>query len=934
MQAQAGRSPGKSQTGKEEGMANSTHCPTADDLRRFLVGDVADEEAAKLHDHLSECSTCLDGLARLSTEDSLVAAMREQARTPANPDEGVVQSLIARLAKPRQANGGPTATVSWDYSQSRIEAALPTVDGFEIESVLGKGGMGVVYKAVQTALGRFVALKMILDDASGVHIERFEKEARAVAALNDPHFVQIYEFGRANGKPYMALEYVEGGSLEQYRRGEPQSAEFAARTVETLARAMHKAHAAGLVHRDLKPHNVLLTRDRTPKIGDFGLVKRQDPDESNLTEQGIPMGTASYMAPEQTRSAHDVTAAADVYALGGILYCLLTGRPPFLAATSHDTILAVRNTEPVPPSRLRPDTPRDLEVICLACLEKEPQKRYATAADLADDLRRYLEGRPITRRAVSTVERAWRWSKRNPLGATVAALVAAIAVIAPVMSWRLSMLNTQLEAETTKANIEATNANIARGQQEEVRLIKTEQYNELLEAYRRIFYNADTLLRDTKRDVLVRKRLIEIAMDSLEKVRDLAERNTLFERDEAIGFQRLGDIYVVTGDLKQALERYNRAYAVTEKALRVDAGDARHIRNLAVICDKQAEVLERLGETLKAREKYREALEVRHQWNEKLQAQGKDHLFAKTAIAKSHYQLGSINLLLGEAETALVHLTQSQQLYGKAPENEVAAELRAVDYRFGEAHYQLGNADEAERVLMKVVSDSVALVKNQETDSNRRLLASARRELGDLYLCAKQDVLKAWRFYKLALAGYTLLWEKDRESALRRGYLANIEYRIGALLTRAQKAGVMLEGVPDGNDPRTHFERSCKLREELAKIDPDDMQAKIEWAVALARCGRAKEAEEQAQMLVDKGERDPRLLFQAACTFALASDTDDPEIKSRCHKRALEVLDKLIAAGWKDRAALRDDPDLDPLQGDPRFEELLKRLETRGVSEE
>src|SRR5262249_38685925 len=153
---------------------------------------------------------------------------------------------------------------------------------------------------------------------------------------------QIYEFGRSGGKPYMVLEFVEGGSLQKHCRGEPQPIEITAHTVEILARAMHKAHAIGLVHRDLKPHNVLMAGDGTPKIGDFGLVKRLDPDESLMTQPGRLMGTASYMAPEQTHSAHDVGPAADVYALGGILYCLLTGRPPFLGATTHDTIVAVR----------------------------------------------------------------------------------------------------------------------------------------------------------------------------------------------------------------------------------------------------------------------------------------------------------------------------------------------------------------------------------------------------------------------------------------------------------------------------------------------------------------------------------------------------------------------------------------------------------------
>ncbi len=318
-------------------------------------------------------------------------------------------------------------------------AARPEVEGYIIVSELGRGGMGVVYKARHKKLNRVVALKMVL---SGAHagqdqLARFYTEAEAVARLQQPNIVQIYEVGEHGGLPYFSLEYVDGGSLAERVGGKPQPIDEAAKTVELLARAMAYAHGKGIVHRDLKPANVLLSKDGLPKITDFGLAKRLESDASQ-TKSGTLMGTPNYMAPEQARGdVRDVGPLADVYALGVILYEMLTGRTPFLGASILDTLQQVRNHEPVPPSRLQPKTPRDLETVCLKCLQKEPAKRYATADGLADDLRRFRAGEPILARPVGRVERAWRWCKRNP---RVAALSAAVVVLLAASVGALSVV--------------------------------------------------------------------------------------------------------------------------------------------------------------------------------------------------------------------------------------------------------------------------------------------------------------------------------------------------------------------------------------------------------------------------------------------------------------------------------------------------------------
>ena len=277
--------------------------------------------------------------------------------------------------------------------------------GHEVLGRLGRGGMGLVYQARDIRLGRIVALKTLAaaQYATREQLERFLDEARAVARLRHPNIVAIHAIGEHEGRPYLSLEYAEGGSLAQRMAGGPMAPRPSAELVELLAHAIEAAHRAGVVHRDLKPGNVLLTAEGVPKVGDFGLAKLMDSD-SALTCSGQVMGTPSYMAPEQAEGhSSRVGPTADVYALGAILYQALTGRPPFLGDSALETIKLVATTEVVPPTRLRPGVPRDLETICLKCLEKDPGRRYESAAALADDLRRFLDGRTIGR---------GRWARR------------------------------------------------------------------------------------------------------------------------------------------------------------------------------------------------------------------------------------------------------------------------------------------------------------------------------------------------------------------------------------------------------------------------------------------------------------------------------------------------------------------------------------------
>jgi WD40 repeat protein len=378
-----------------------TECLTSDELRAFHLGDLADTVLDDVADHLDRCPRC-EAAARALDDltDPVMAAV--QACTSAR-------------------DGAPAEEVPPDR-----------VGDYEVLGSIGRGGMAVVYRARHRELRREVALKMLLGGEFADRQERlrFRIEAEAVARLQHPNIVQIYEVGEHDGgnglpHPYLALELVDGGSLAQRLGAGPPPPRQAAAWLEALARAAHYAHEHGVVHRDLKPANVLLTRDDTPKLCDFGVAKLLTGSAVH-TRSGMLVGTAEYMAPEQAAGDADVGPAADVYALGAILYELLAGRPPFRGGNPLDTLLHVRVRDPQPPRTLRPGVPADLETVCLKCLEKEPARRYPSAQAMADDLRRFLAGEPVTARPVGGLGRAARWARRRP---AVAGLLATAVVL-------------------------------------------------------------------------------------------------------------------------------------------------------------------------------------------------------------------------------------------------------------------------------------------------------------------------------------------------------------------------------------------------------------------------------------------------------------------------------------------------------------------------
>jgi len=440
---------------------------TVDDLLRRWQSLQEQGKSAAIDDLCAEGpEKTADLTERLRAVASMISLLGLEA------ESGSIESVSTKGRVP----DGSSPTVEGERSELAIDTAGPArlvqIPGYEVLGELGRGGMGVVYRARQQSLNRIVALKMILaaSHAGSTATARFLHEAKTIALLKHPHVVQVYDFGSHEGKPFFSLEYLEGGSLADKLRGEPQPPTQAAQTVHVLAQAMQAAHERGIVHRDLKPANVLLAADGNAKITDFGVAKQGD---SVMTATGDVLGTPSYMAPEQAEGKTKLVGpAADIYALGAILYELLTGRPPFKGASAWETIQLVTNSEPVTPCQLQPGVPRDLETICLKCLEKEPAKRYARAKDLAGDLRRFLGGEPIQARPVARLERTWRWCLRNKavaasLATVVLSLLAAtvVSVVFGLRADRARQAEAQGRRGESKAKQEAVQARRSAQQQ-------------------------------------------------------------------------------------------------------------------------------------------------------------------------------------------------------------------------------------------------------------------------------------------------------------------------------------------------------------------------------------------------------------------------------------------------------------------------------------
>jgi serine/threonine protein kinase/tetratricopeptide (TPR) repeat protein len=589
---------------------------------------------------------------------------------------------------------------------------LPPVPGYEMIRELGRGGVGVVYAVQQKSLNRMAALKMLLagGHAGAEQRARFRMEAEALARLRHPNIALIYEVGESEGRPYLVMEYVNGGSLASRLACAPWPIREAAFLVETLAQAIHHAHERGIVHRDLTPGNVLLaledealpdlgengaarappTRERCiPKITDFGLAKLYLAEGAARTESGVIMGTPSYVAPEQAEGrSREVSPAADVYALGAILYEMLTGRPPFRGETALETLLQVQAVEPVPPSRLRPKLQADLETICLKCLQKEPGKRYPSARALAEDLRRFLVGEPIRARPVGPAGRLWRWCRRKPAVAslTFTLLLSGVIGLAAVISlW--------LHAREQKARAEA-NA-IAREQERDRAEASFHDALQVVEIYlTSVGESAELKARGLEK---LRRGLLTTAKDFYERFVREHNDNPQVRLEQGKAYWRLAFIQDQLGERKQAAETYGEMQRVFAELARDHPEEPEYREHLALSQGNRAELYRQVGRWDEAEISNDAARQLRVQ----LVRDHPDVPKYRKSLATSHHNLAILYANRGrypEAEAAFKEALQLREplVRQRAEVPEYRANLASTHDNLADLYQQMGRLREAE----------------------------------------------------------------------------------------------------------------------------------------------------------------------------------------------------------------------------------------------
>jgi serine/threonine-protein kinase len=906
------------------------------------------------------------------------ATVTHEAQAPANGTTDFVPSGADEDMKDTRPEGAHADTTPTEATaEARPKVKFPQVGGYDIVGVLGRGAMGVVYKAWQRGLKREVALKMILagDHATERDLARFRTEAQAVAQLHHPNIVEIHDIGEHDGKPFFSLEYVAGESLSKKVAGAPLPPRVAAEIVRTMALAMRYAHDKGIIHRDLKPANVLVTTDGQPKITDFGLAKRLDED-SGQTHHGSVLGTPSYMPPEQAEGRNaDVGPLSDVYSLGAILYELLTGRAPFRAATMLDTLSQVRKQEPVSPVQLQPGTPRDLETICLKCLQKDPKKRYAGAGELAEDLRRYLAGEPIKARPVPLWEHAWRWCRRNPVVAGLSAAVALLLLVALGISITtaavvhednvtISNANTEITKQWTRANENAAAKELEAKKNEKLADHAKKQYNLAVSQIVNIGAQMQKLLRKPSANPLVELELKPVREAMLQTVRNhMVELAKSLERSGITGaaelslHQMLGDLFRKLGMAEEALDQFVQGYRLAEQLAKDYPDNDTYRANVGPIVARLGDMEQVLKADLPAaRANYQKALEVQ----EDVEAHPRNNYFKpidhKRLKAFYYVSLGTVALRQGDPAAARKYFDQSvawrQDWLNDEAAGAKAADLppdqtaeKTVEPRGLLAESYLLRAEAGARLgddkaVAEAVEKAVPLIEGIGKDFPQSLdllsdLAHMNLLIGDAYLrLGKTD--KAKGYYDKCIPSLVTVINKDPESLKYLDFVVWTKCRQGVTARLA-------------NDPAAanHFAAALKFCDQLAAIDPTSLPVQTQLALCQARAepmlpivtyaaagaqtqlaqrqaraARSADALKKADALRPRVAKDPELSLQLAGCYALCGEADDAQKKALTAK-ALEILREVAAGGYKDRAGFRTHPDLTPLVNDSTFKQIV-----------
>ena len=865
---------------------------------------------------------------------------------------------------------------------------MPTVPGFEILGELGRGGMGVVYKARQLKLNRTVALKMVLSGAhaSPEQLSRFNLEAQAVARLQHPHIVQIYEIGEHNDLPFFSLEFVDGGTLEKHIDRKPQPPRHAAEVVETLARTMQFAHEQNIVHRDLKPANILLVGGKSPapglslsgeskgqkteitsrsaifrasdhqainpKITDFGLAKAVEEGATQATQSGTIMGTPSYMAPEQARGDIKLIGPrCDQYSLGAILYELLTGRPPFQGATILDTLDQVRTREPVPPTQLQPKVPVDLETICLKSLQKDPPKRYDSCADMADDLGRFLRGEPILARPVSARERAWRWCKRNPWIAGLTALAALLLIcVAAGSLWtaiKLSHKNATIVTEKEAAQKSAAEAEAARivadrnaDEAKAARKLADQNAAEATDQSRIALTTIQVLISKVQAQLdqapgtqQLKEDLLKTALEGVKLVSLKAEGTTSIEPTRMAALMKLGELYKQLGESEKAMAKFQEVHEVAKARVVLKKGTDASRSNLAATLVNLANMHKELRRDMRAALTHtKEALAIWEDIDRNPKA-GEDGLGGMPkpivigAMAEMNTLVGVNHLHVGEPAQALPYFRKSleyrrEQAAAAKPNEQVLTRLTLAKAVLAIGETSVRLGDQA--TASASFQESVAAVEELVRQNDKILVL--KMEMERIYALAGDYQLRIGEPVKARRfyeQSLPLVLDLAKQDPKKFEY----QWDLGMLYYRL---GLQAVRVKDAAAAKANFLKCRAIREPLATQDKANDRRQMELMLALAHCGDHIRAAAIAAGLERGPRADSELLVDvtrtyAQCALAAAASAD---LKTRYTNEAVRVLRRAIEMGYRDESYLKTAVDLDPLRDVAEFARVLDTFQT------
>jgi tetratricopeptide (TPR) repeat protein len=877
---------------------------------------------------------------------------------------------VASISMPAGNGSGDAAGDSKGDQATYPSVALPRADlsrdallelrdaGYEILGELGRGGMGVVYLANKLVLNRRCALKMIL---AGAHLApaasaRFRGEAETIARLRHPGIVQIYHVGTVGGLPYFELEYLSGGSLDRRLDGTPWSAPVAAELVETLARAIAEAHRQGVVHRDLKPANILLDAELRPKVADFGLAKLVDSGGA-ITRTHTVLGSPSYMAPEQAQGhARGVGPTTDVYSLGAIFYELLTGRPPFRSATAVETLVQVRDCDPIPPSRFQPGLARAAETICLKCLEKAPGRRYPTADDLAEDLRRFRSGESILAHPAPVWEQAWRWTRRRP-GAAAALGVGAAAFV--LVLGGAAYYNTRLREAATKAQA--------------AELTAVMQRNLALNAFNQLVFDVQERLGDTAATRAARRSLLNTAIKGLDDIAQGTE-GTAPDLSRAVAHQKLGEIYLQIGRATEAGRQLDHARRLAVKLAAATPND------LAVAeCLRDARA--GLGAVCIHDRRYAEARDLLNSvvmLAEQIMQRAPRRAGARRGLLEAYLDLGRAHGFDGqhtESEACYQRMHDlAERWVDDEPANYAARDLLASSYRkLADERRIMGDHDAARAHYLKAIAiGHEVLAADPDNFIFKRHLATAVDDLAGVAQSQGQ-IAEARALFEEALRLLTEQAEADLEDlesqfrlirvVLRLARLERDELqfdRAAALFSRALEERQRLnQKTHSGGTEAPRNQEIDLLKTEIAvcAVAPRAL-ADLEFARArppaeaclllmirfrtMAAQGRRPECLATAAALCDLAVDEASDLFlQAQTLVTCIRQLDDhrwttppePErqtLRRRCADTAVAALNRSIDPGLDNLPASTLEDLFFPLRDHPGYRKLADRLRTPG----